>query len=116
MPARCHIVLRCEQPSSGRTEAHDLEEVAAHKTTPRALGGVVNGDAVGLVVLRHDVDERGAIAEVLVVRIRPRSALAFAVLHRGDPDTAWVNSHRNGPKKDRLYPGENCRVGANAEA
>lgn len=51
---------------SGCSETHHLEEVAADQGAEGAFGRGVNSEAVGLIVLRHDVDEGRTIAEVLV--------------------------------------------------
>ena len=115
MAARRDVVLGGEEAARGRTNAHHLEVVAADERAPRALGGVVDGDAEGLIVLRDDVQHRRAIAEVDEVGIGPRAALPFAVLHRGDANRRGIRRQRDGPEQHRLDPREDRRVGADAE-
>ena len=116
MAARRDVVLRGEEAARRRPDAHDVEVIAADHAAPGSLGGVVHRNVEGAIILRDDVHHPGAIAEVDEVRVGPRSALPFAVLHRGDADRRRIGGERNRPEQDRLHPGEDRRVGADAEA
>jgi hypothetical protein len=115
MAARRDVILGGEEAARGRTDAHYLEVVAADERAPRALGGVVDGDAERLIVLGDDVEHLRAIAEVDEVGIGPRAALPFAVLHREDANRRGIRRQRDGPEQDGLDPREDRRVGADAE-
>ena len=112
MTSSCAVKRR---PAAG-AQAHHVEIVAADQRAPRALGGLIDGDAVGLIVLRDDVHHRRAIAEVLEIGIRPRAALPFAVLHRGNAKRSGIRGDRDRPEQHGLDPREDGGVGADAEA
>ncbi len=116
MAAGGHIILSSEQTARRRTQPHDLEIVAADERTPGALGGFIHRNAESLIVLCHHVHERGAIAEILVIGIRPRAAMPFAVLHGRNADGPRICRHRDGTEQHRLHPHKNRGIRSNPEA